>query len=33
LNLHSSGILNENKDFKIPEECKFKLSGKVVKEK
>jgi 3-hydroxyacyl-CoA dehydrogenase len=29
----SKEILNENKDFKIPEECKFKLSGKVVKEK
>ena len=29
----SRKILEENKDFKSPVECKFNLSGKVVKEK
>jgi len=29
----SRKILNENKDFKTPEECKFNLTGKIVKEK
>ncbi len=29
----SRKILNENKDFKAPEECKFNLNGKIVREK
>ena len=29
----SRKILNENKDFKPPEECKFNLTGKIVREK
>ena len=29
----SRKIIEENKDFKPPEECKFNLPGKIVKEK